>query len=65
MNWEYIVKNDDVRSRLTELQSFLLSKFDYDPIHRGFDVSFTLTACIVQDAVLPGPSSQDPCVLYP
>ena len=34
MNWEYIVKNDDVRSRLTELQSFLLSKFDYDPIYR-------------------------------
>ena len=34
ISWEYIVKNDGVRSRLTELQSFLLSKFDIDPIHR-------------------------------
>ena len=30
-SWEYIVKNDGVRSRLIELQSFLLSKFDIDP----------------------------------
>ena len=28
------MKNDGVRSRLIELQSFLLSKFDVDPIHR-------------------------------
>ena len=27
------MKNDGVRSRLIELQSFLLSKFDIDPIH--------------------------------
>ena len=34
ISWECIVKNDSVRSRLIELQSFLLSKFDTDPIHR-------------------------------
>ena len=28
------MKNDDVRSRLVELQSFLLSKSDVNPIHR-------------------------------
>ena len=28
------MKNDGVRSCLIELQSFLLSKFDVDPIHR-------------------------------
>ena len=33
ISWECIVKNDSVRSRLMELQSFLLSKFDIDPIH--------------------------------
>ena len=34
ISWECIVKNDSVRSRLIELQSFLLSKFNIDPIHR-------------------------------
>ena len=34
ISWVYIVKNDGVRSRLIELQSFLLSKFDIDPMFR-------------------------------
>ena len=34
ISWECVVKNDGVRSRLIELQSFLLSNFDVDPIHR-------------------------------
>ena len=34
MSWKCIVKNDSVRSNLIELQSFLLSKFEIDPIHR-------------------------------
>ena len=33
ISWECIVKDDAVRSRLIELQFFLLSKFDVDPIH--------------------------------
>ena len=32
-SWECFVKDDCVRSRLIELQSFLLSKFDIHPIH--------------------------------
>ena len=34
ISWECLVKNDGDRSRLIELQSFLLRKFDVDPIHR-------------------------------
>ena len=34
ISWECIAMNDGVRSRLIELQSFLLSKFDIDPTHR-------------------------------
>ena len=34
IGWECIVENDGVRSSLIELQSFLLSKFKVDPIHR-------------------------------
>ena len=34
IRWECFVKNDSVRSSLTELQSFLQSKIDVDPIHR-------------------------------
>ena len=34
ISWECIVKNDGVRSYLIELQSFLQSKVDVDPIHR-------------------------------
>ena len=41
VSWECIVKDDRVQSCLTELQSFPLTKFDVDPIHR-FDVSSTL-----------------------
>ena len=33
ISWECFVKNDSVRSCLKEQQSFLLSKFDVDPIH--------------------------------
>ena len=34
MSWECIAKNGGVRSRLIELQSFLHSKMNVDPIHR-------------------------------
>ena len=34
ISWECIVKNGGVRSRLIELQSFLVNKFAVDPIHR-------------------------------
>ena len=54
IGWECIVKDVGVRSRLIELQSFLLSKFDVDPIHSFLKVSSMLYACTVQDAVLPG-----------
>ena len=54
------IKNDGVRSCLIELQSFHQSKVDVDPIHRIFDVSSMLYACIVQDGVLPSRSCQDP-----
>ena len=54
------MKNDSVRSRLIELQSFLMSKFDLDPIHSVFDVSSMPYACIVHDAVHSSRSYQDP-----
>ena len=34
ISWECIVEDDCVRSCLIDLQSFSLSKFDVDPIHR-------------------------------
>ena len=34
ISWEYVVKDDCVRSCLIELKSFLLRKFDVDPTHR-------------------------------
>ena len=34
ISWACFVKNDGVRSCLIELQSFLQSKIDVDPIHR-------------------------------
>ena len=34
ISWERVVKDDCVRSCLIKLQSFLLSKFDVNPIHR-------------------------------
>ena len=58
------MKNDSVRSCLMELQSFPQSKIDVNPNTPYFDVSSILCACIVQDAVLPSRSYQDPCVLY-
>ena len=60
---ECIVKDDCVRSCLIELKSFLLSKFDVDPIHSVFDVFSTFFACTMQDVVLPGQSHTDLCVL--
>ena len=32
-SWKYVVKNDGIRLSLIELQPFLLSTFDIDPIH--------------------------------
>ena len=63
-SWKCFVKNDGVRSCMIELQSFLLSKFDIDPITPCFDVTSMLYACTVQGAVLPSRLSQDPCVPY-
>ena len=54
------MKNDSVRSCLTELQSFLQSKIDVDPIFPCSDVSSMLYACIVHDAVHSSRSYQDP-----
>ena len=48
---------DDV---LIELQSFLQSKIDVDHNKPCSNVSSMLYACIVQDAVLPSRSCQDP-----
>ena len=47
ISWECVVKNDCVRSCLTELKSFLQSKFDVDPIHRVlmFLPRFLLVPC--------------------
>ena len=52
IGWECVVKHDGVRSRLIELQSFLLSKFDVDPVHRVLVLLPWLYACTKQDAVL-------------
>ena len=65
ISWECFVKIDSVRSSLIGIQSFLPSKVDVDPIHRIFGVSSMFCACIVQDAVLPNRSCQDPYVLFP
>ena len=46
ISWECVVKNDGVRSRLIELQSFLLNKFYVDPIHRVLMLSST-ALCMV------------------
>ena len=53
-------KNNSIRSCLIELQSFLHSKIDVDPILRS-DVSSMLYACIVHDAVHSSRSYRDPC----
>ena len=49
-SWECVVKDDCVRSCLIELESFLLSKFYVDPIHRVFIVLplFLLVPCKTQ-----------------
>ena len=65
ISWECFVKNDSVRSSLIELQSFLHSKIDVDPIHCILMSFSMLYADIVHDAMLPSRSCQDPCVLYP
>ena len=49
------MKNDSVRSRLIELQSFSFEQDLCRPNTPCFDVSSMLYACIVQDAVLPSP----------
>ena len=61
ISWECFVKNDSVRPCLTELQSFLQSKVDVDPIHR----ILMFLQCFFSDAVLPSRSCQDPYVLCP
>ena len=53
------MKNDCVRSCLIELQSFLQSKIDVDPIHLVL-MLLPLYACIVHDAVHSSRSYQDP-----
>ena len=58
------MKNDGFGSRLIELQSSLLSKFDVDPMTPCFDVSSAISACIVQDAVLSSRVFQDLCSLF-
>ena len=52
ISWECFVKNDSVRSCLIELQSFLQSKVDVDPIHRilMFLPCFVCTYCARRDA---------------
>ena len=51
ISWECVVKDDCIRSCLTELQSFPLSNFD--PVHRVFVSSPLFSACTMQDKVLP------------
>ena len=51
ISWQCFVKNDSVRSSLIELQFFLQSKIDVDPIQLCSDVSSMHYACIVHDAV--------------
>ena len=53
ISWEGVVEDDDVRSCLMELNTFLLSKFDVDPIHRVlmflplFLMSICLDLCVL------------------
>ena len=54
------------RSIVSDRTSILFSEQGWcRPNTPCFDVSSTLCACTVQDAVLPGRSSQDPCGLCP
>ena len=62
MNWECIVEDNCVRSCLIELKSFLLTKFDVEPIQRIL-VHFPLFACKKQNAVFPSQFCSDLCVL--
>ena len=60
-SWECFVKNDLVRSCLIELQSFPLSKFDVDPIHRVLMFLPCLMHVLAQDGytIVPEESAQD------
>ena len=50
ISWECFVRNDSVRSSLIELQSFLQSKIDVDPIYRilMFLSCFTHVLCMTR-----------------
>ena len=49
ISWECVVKDNFVRSCLTELQSFLLNKLYVDPNTPCFDVSSPFSACTIED----------------
>ena len=51
IGWECVAKDDGVRSRLIELQSFHQSKVDVDPVCRVLMFLPCYHACIVHDAV--------------
>ena len=55
------MKNDGVRSRLIELQPFLQSKIDVDPIYRVLIFLPCFMQYTVHDAVHSSRSHQDPC----
>ena len=54
ISWERVIKDDCVRSCLIEFQSFPLSKFYVDPIHRVLMYFLLFSACTMQVVVLPG-----------
>ena len=56
ISWERVIKDDCVRSCLTELEFLLLSKFDVDPIHRVLFLPYCMhvpckTRCFQVDRV--------------
>ena len=57
ITWKCFMKNDSVRSSLIELQSFLHSKIDVDPVY----CVLTSLPCIMHDAVHSSRSYQNPC----
>ena len=64
-SWECVVKDDCVRSCLTELQSCPLSELFIDPIHRVLVSSSTLSACTMQSVVGSSQACTDLCVPCP
>ena len=60
ISWECFVKNDCVRSCLIELQSFLLSKVDVDPIHRILMSLPCFMHVLCKTRYIPSRSCQDP-----